>query len=242
MATKKNATKRTVAKKVKKPAPKKCATRTCHKKKEEKRDDKHKFIIFGLAVVLVILCGSLGAMTWARYATTVSGTASVSVAKWAVAVKNGSTTITGTSNTLTLTPSNSHTEVASGKIAPGSTATGAFTIDFTGTEVESEYTIAITMPQSLAATNAEINVTSSVGSPTCNPPSNNVVTCTGHLSLSQISSTPIVTVNAVVNWDDHGNYDASDDDATDTADGITAGSIQLGISISAKQAFDYSSN
>lgn len=234
MATNKKSTaKKTAARKVTKTAPKKCATRTC--KKKDQKDEKHKFIIFGLAVILVILCGSLGAMTWARYATTAGGTATVQVAKWAVAIKDGSTAITGTTNTLTLTPTNSHTEVASGKIAPGSVASGSFSIDFTGTEVESIYTVELTKPATLAATNAEVTVSGL----TCEDTSATVVTCTGHLSLAQVSSNPVATLNVQVNWDDHGTYDASEDDATDTADGIAAGTIQLGISISGKQAFDY---
>ncbi len=80
MATNKKTAKRTQAKKTVKTAPKKCATRTC-KKKASKKDDKHKFIIFGLSVILIILFGSLGAMTWARYTTTQTSVATTRIAK-----------------------------------------------------------------------------------------------------------------------------------------------------------------
>lgn len=239
--TKKSTAKKTAAKKVVKTAPKKTATRT-YKKKDQK-DEKHKFIIFGLAVVLVILCGSLGAMTWARYATTVSGTASTQVAKWAVAIKQGSTEISGSDAQIPLTVNcNEHTQVYPGKIAPGCTASGNVQIDFTGTEVSTEVSVAFTLPSTLAARNAEVTATIDGGNQqnamSCTT-SGNVTTCSGFLSLAEVQSTPIVTVTPTVNWDDHGSYDASEDNEIDTADGIAAGEFNVGVTVSAKQSFDH---
>ena len=239
--TKKSTAKKTAAKKVAKTAPKKCATRTC--KKKEQKGEKHKFIIFGLAVVLIILCGSLGAMTWARYATTVSGTASTQVAKWAVQIKQGSTVITGSDAQIPLTVDcNGNTQVVAGKIAPGCSASGDVTIDFTGTEVSTEVSVAFTLPNTLAASNAEVTATIDGGNTqnamSCTT-SGNVTTCSGFLSLAEVQSTPIVTVTPTINWDDHDSYVAATDSEIDTQDGITAGTISLGVTISAKQSFGH---
>ncbi|MBR3368497.1 hypothetical protein IKG45_01755 [Candidatus Saccharibacteria bacterium] len=246
MATNKKSTaKKTAARKVAKPAPKKCATRTC--KKKEQKSEKHKFIIFALAVVLIILCGSLGAITWARYATTRTGAATTQVAKWAVAVKQGSANISNNFS-IPLTANNAHTQVAEDpethkqKIAPGSTATGDFKIDFTGTEVSTEYSIAFTPPANLP-TNAEITMSAKIGndnqSVACTT-SNGITTCTGYLSLDQVTNTPVVDITVLVNWDDHDNYVAGDDDTVyDTPDGEKAASLSLDVTISAKQSFGH---
>ncbi len=252
MATNKKSTaKKTAAKKVTKTAPKKCATRTCKCKKKDQKNEKHKFIIFGLAVILIILCGSLGAMTWARYATTASGTASAQIAKWDVLIsQDGSTSIEGSGNTLTFgTPTNAYTDVVAGKIAPGSVATAPFIIDFGGTEVETEYEVRLTKPATLAARNAVITVTLASGSggssPTCadDTANSNVYVCTGTFSLAQISANPVATFNVEINWDSHTGYTAGQDNTTDTEDGRASAqetngtAIELGIDITARQAF-----
>ena len=179
-------------------------------------------------------------MTWARYYTTAGGTSNVQVALWDVDItKDGSSIKGSTTQTITLTPTNSHTHVAQGKIAPGSQASATFAIDFGDTEVESEYTLTFTMPQTLAAQNAVLQVTSTVGSPTCST-NGNVTSCTGTIDIdpsTQKVATSIVNVTATLNWDSHDSYHAEDDDDDDTADGIAAGNMDITVSISARQAF-----
>lgn len=215
-------------------AKKTCACKTCSKKKEEK-DDKHKFIIFGLALTLAILASSFGIITFARYATTISGKASTSVAAWKVAITDGSDDLSD-NFTLTLTPSNEHTEVAEGKIAPGSTATGTFVVDYTGTEVSTETIVEFDIPATLAAQNAEIALKKDGNAVTCTV-NGTKQTCTSNMSLSEVATTKSVTYTVEINWDDHSGYDASEDNETDTTNGITAGTTNLDVTISAKQSF-----
>lgn len=219
-------------------AKKACASKTCAKKcaKKEQKDEKHKFIIFGLVLTLVLLGSSLGVMTWARYATTVAGTASTTVAKWSAAIKNGDTPL-ASAFTLTLTPTNTHTQVAENKIAPGSTATGSFTVDYTGTEVSTETTVVFGIPTSLAAQNAEVILKKGDETITCG--GTTTKTCTSYMSLSEVANNPVVTYSVVVNWDNHEGYDASADNSTDTTDGGTHGTTTFNVTISAKQSFNH---
>ena len=71
--------------------------------------------------------------TYARYASDFSGTASVGIAKWAVALKDGGTE----SLDLDLTVAASE-NVVENKIAPGVTATGQVELNLNGTEVAVE--------------------------------------------------------------------------------------------------------
>lgn len=69
--------------------------------------------------------------TYARYAGSFEGTASVSVAKWAVALKDNADS---NEFTTTLKPA-TNANVVSGKIAPGVSATGTVEVNLAGTEV-----------------------------------------------------------------------------------------------------------
>ncbi len=74
--------------------------------------------------------------TYARYSTQFTGTASVTVAKWDVNLKDKGEEVT-TMEDLTFTVKD-NTDVVAGKIAPGVTAEGSVEIDFDGTEVSVE--------------------------------------------------------------------------------------------------------
>lgn len=79
--------------------------------------------------------------SYARYLTSIDTSSDAVTAKWAVSVKEGSNELSSTQK-LTLTV-NENENVVAGKIAPGSTATGEFVIDSTGSEVAIDYEVKI---------------------------------------------------------------------------------------------------
>lgn len=233
--TKKTATKTAKAapKKVasKSCAKKACASKTCARKcaKKEQKDEKHKFIIFGLVLTLALLGTSLGVMTWARYYTVTNGTASAQVAKWNANIANSNGTLLESGFELPMTYVNTHTNVKDNKIAPGSIATGTFKVDLTGTEVDTDITIDLSESENLP-TNAVASVTINGMSLTCNA---NV--CTGTLTWQQIDTTPVATVNVSIDWEN--TYGAGNDNDDDTADGEAAEASSVYINISARQHY-----
>ena len=95
-----------------------------------------------IAVLLLLLAVSYS--TYAIYKSSATGTATASAAAWVVKVNNANIV---TSDTYTFTNSDivwdENTNVASGKIAPGSTGTINLAIDTSGAEVAVDYTVQI---------------------------------------------------------------------------------------------------
>ncbi|NLW70212.1 MAG: hypothetical protein GX061_03935 [Eubacteriaceae bacterium] len=89
-------------------------------------------------ILCLVTCCLLGG-TLAKYTTTVSGTGTATVAKWAI--KAGSTDGGTTITAFTLGQATSG--VADGKIAPGTSGTLPVYIDLTGTEVATEVKVEI---------------------------------------------------------------------------------------------------
>lgn len=245
-------------------AKKACASKTCAKKcaKKEQKDEKHKFIIFGLVLTLVLLGSSLGVMTWARYVTNLgTGNATVSVADWEVALKNGTGGSYSFDSDLALTYSNKWTHVADGKIAPGSKGEAEFVIDLTGTEVDTEYVVTFTpsgdTPKNAfiggavvakSTTETPTNTTATVEGASCTE-NGSAITCTGHVELPKDSSNKYtaftaengkVAIKISVDWDD-GNqkdraYTVIDDDEQNAEDTSDAGlDFTIAVSATAKQ-------
>lgn len=241
-------------------AKKACASKTCAKKcaKKEQKDEKHKFIIFGLVLTLVLLGSSLGVMTWARYVTNLgTGNATVSVADWKVALKDGHNESYNLESDLALTYSNGWTHVADGKIAPGSKGEAEFVIDLTDTEVDTEYVITFTpsgnTPQNAfiggavvakSTTETPTNTTATVEDASCTK-SDSVVTCTGHIELPKngdkytafTEDNGKVAIKVSVDWDDGNQKDTAytviDQDAQDAEDTTDAKLEDFTIAVSA---------
>ncbi len=113
---------------------------------------KRKGLVARLAVLAVVLClvtMSLTAGTLAKYASEFDGTATATVAKWAVAFKDGDGNAFSDTNTLTLNLKDTAKETAklvkADRIAPGTTGSFALAVDGTGTEVAFSYTIELDM-------------------------------------------------------------------------------------------------
>lgn len=224
-------------------AKKACASKTCAKKctKKEQKDEKHKFIIFGLVLTLVLLGSSLGVMTWARYTTQFTGvSATTQVAKWSAVLKNGSNNVISGTTTIPMTATNAHTDVVPGKIAPGSTATGNLKIDLTGTEVNTDIEFVFTKPSNLPK-NAELTAKIGETAMSCTT-SESTVTCTKTIDLPQSSGsfTAFTEANGVFNLSVNIAWTYADDDTEnpeDTTDGNTAAEITIPVTISAKQHY-----
>ena len=105
--------------------------------------NKKKFLFLAVLFIVVGSISSIG--TYAIYKLTASGTATISTASFELSV-NGSeiSRSTQTFPLSGLTWTNSlGTQVATGKIAPGSTATLPLTIDVTGSSIDVDYMVKV---------------------------------------------------------------------------------------------------
>ena len=102
---------------------------------------KSKYLV--LLLLLLVVCSGL--VTYALFRTNKSGNATVNAARWNIVFKNGETEIEDNFNIQlsNATWTNELGNVASGKIAPGSSATFYITIDATNTETSVDYTAEI---------------------------------------------------------------------------------------------------
>ena len=97
-----------------------------------------KFKIAIILIVAILLATLAISIAYSKYFTEVSGTGSITVAKWNFTV-NGSSDTIGTIILGNTTDDNSN--VADGVIAPGTSGSFAIELDITGTEVALDYTI-----------------------------------------------------------------------------------------------------
>lgn len=91
------------------------------------------------AVVLTLVTSSLVGGTFAKYTSSTAGTGTAQVAKWAIAFKEGDTSITGNTFTFDLKNTNSEVVTIDDKLAPGSEGEIKFVINGTGSEVGYTY-------------------------------------------------------------------------------------------------------
>ena len=188
---------------------------------------KKRDYVFLLALLVLMVIISAGTYTYARYLTTVETSSDVTIAKWQVAVKEGDNELSSTQK-LTLTV-NKNTNVADGKMAPGSTASGEFTIDPTGSEVAIDYEVNI---DTTNITNNKIAIKSlSVGG--VDLTKNGEGKYVGTILLADALAKKLTTVKVTVEWtNDETNNE------NDTTTGKTAGTINLPINITVKQHID----
>ncbi len=106
---------------------------------EKNRKSTVKKSVFAV-IILAILIALIGG-TYARYTTSGTGSANVSVAKWVVNIKNGDSPISENQNVAFVLEANEN--VKEGKIAPSSKASATITVDMTGTEVAALLTATI---------------------------------------------------------------------------------------------------
>lgn len=90
------------------------------------------------AVVLTLVTSSLVGGTFAKYTSSAAGTGTAQVAKWAIAFKEGDTTV-GDTFSFDLKNTNSEVVTTDDKLAPGSEGEIKFVINGTGSEVGYTY-------------------------------------------------------------------------------------------------------
>ncbi len=170
-----------------------------------------------LVLAALLLLIAVGTSTYAIYKSSAEGTASASTANWVVKVNNADTVAT---NTFTLDQVNwgTNANVASGKIAPGSTGTVTITLDATGTEVALNYTATV-------GTIKEGNVALSTDRITASLDGN----AEGTIGLSDAKTK---TITLTITW-----LGAADDDAEEVAADLAlrAKNITIPVTVTATQ-------
>lgn len=96
------------------------------------------------AVVLTLVTASLVGGTFAKYTSTVSGTAKATVAQWKIAVKDSADTALSDKFDLSIVNSNDALATTDGKVAPGASGSFEIKIDGTGSEVGYSYSVKAT--------------------------------------------------------------------------------------------------
>lgn len=101
--------------------------------------------LIALLLVVTTVASCIGIYAWARYISSQNGNATAPVAKWNfnVSLKKGQNTVTLGSDPIDLATTAAH--VANGKIAPGTSGTFDIEIDTTGTEVDLQYDVTISL-------------------------------------------------------------------------------------------------
>ena len=180
----------------------------------------------GLLVALLLFVG-VGVYTYARYQTELNGEGTADVAKWAVVVKQNGSAVSEDFDLAFTVLDNAY--VADGKVAPGSEATAQLVLDLTGTEVAVDYSVKLdtaNVPEGMSFSSVKATVGSTVTTLTAD--ANGVYS--GELTLAQVASDKLVTVDFVVTWE---NDDAKN--AEHTAIGEADAAIVIPVEVTVKQ-------
>lgn len=182
-------------------------------------------------LMLVTICLYFVSGTYARYAESITGNANVTVAKWAVAFKDGETTLANDFNLNFKVTDN--TNVVSGKVAPGTSATATIEVDLTGTEVAVDYEAVIDEEALEAKFNgADVTVSTSVsGSTTAKKGTINLIEDKAFTETN--GKVPIVIT---LTWNGE-EADSDDKNGKDTAmgKGATGTAIELPVTLKLQQ-------
>lgn len=182
-------------------------------------------------LMLVTICLYFVSGTYARYAESITGNANVTVAKWAVAFKDGETTLANDFNLNFKVTDN--TNVVSGKVAPGTSATATIEVDLTGTEVAVDYEAVIDEEALEAKFNgADVTVSTSVsGSTTAKKGTINLIEDKAFTETN--GKVPIVIT---LTWNGE-EADSDDKNVKDTAmgKGATGTAIELPVTLKLQQ-------
>lgn len=193
---------------------------------------KNRLFVLGIITMFIaILSLTLVSGTMARYTSTVTGSDSVKVAKWAWKYEGNPIDLTSSGNAITFdlletrydsngTDLESNDDVAEDVIAPGTS--GEFTLDFTNaSEVRASYTVAFTVTNG-SGIPLEYSVNDGAWSTTLSD-------ITTGVSVAMNSSS---TVTVKWRW----AYNVSEDqNKADTTLGINEASLTMAISVTFTQ-------
>lgn len=180
-----------------------------------------------LSVLVVLLVVVVAGYTYARYQTARTGSGTVTIAKWSAAIKQNGSAVSD-NYTLTLTPV-TNSNVASGKVAPGSSATATLVLDLTGTEVVTDYDITIGDVSGLPSGMTISSVTATQDSSAVTLTQNGS-TYSGQVAMADVSKP--ITIVITVTWE---NSDEADRILSDTDAGEAAGTKTIPVTVTAKQ-------
>lgn len=187
---------------------------------------KKRGMVLALIIALLVVAGA-GIYTYARYQTSRTGNGTVTIAKWAAVVKQGGSEVSNNFN-LTLTPV-ANSNVASGKVAPGSSATATLVLDLTGTEVVTDYEVEIGDVSGLPDGMTVSSVTAVQDSQAVTLTQSGSK-YTGQVALADVSKP--ITFTITVTWE---NSDSAARITSDTTAGEAAGTKTVPVIVTAKQ-------
>ena len=182
-------------------------------------------ILAVLTLAVLATAYSVGG-TYAKYTTTVNVTGTAAVAKWDMdlTATDGSDTET---TTINLASGLDDSNVADGKIAPGTTKSFTFEVDGTGTEVAYNYTIVLSNFQNMP-TNFVISGATDNGDGTYT-----ITGSTVNLADAKVNDHTITWTWAYETKDSENSVTVGD--TADTTDGTNAATMTFDATITATQ-------
>ena len=179
-----------------------------------------KLLVIAALILLITVCYT----TYAIYKTSVDVTGEVTAAKWVVAFKDGSSSIsTGTTITFGAGECKNNAHVKDGVIAPGASCTKKIILDASTTEVDVVYSASVGAVTASGTSTAGANAFSASLTPT-----------TGTISYSSGSQT--VELSLVVSWAGTDDSEANPSDVINNADtGLQGVTISVPVTLVAKQ-------
>lgn len=167
-----------------------------------------------LIAVALLLAVYLISSTYARYSTQGLANATVDVAKWAVAMTSGGTTLSSTTQNITFVVQ-SNSNVVPGKIAPAVTAVATIQLDLTGTEVAVDFTASVgSMSPNNLPSSDKISLSSAIDG-TANSGAATIIPLENNAAFTSSNGIKVVTLTLTWTNDDNNNVN-------DTATGMLA--------------------
>ena len=181
--------------------------------KGSKNMGKKKYFVIALLIAVGVSIRYV-AGTYAKYTSTITGSGTATVAKWAFTDDNSSTALT-----FNLTTTVDQTSLINGKIAPGTEGNFQFTLSNATSDVGVEFTVSFA-----GATNVPSNLVLKYNNTSFDPTS---ATITGTIARGESITIPIA-------WE-WPYYTNTTDDGEDTDDGVAAATMTLSASITGVQ-------
>ena len=189
-----------------------------------------KGIVLALGLVAVV---AITGITYSRYVSTATVNGTADIAKWSIKLNDTDISTTPTTKQVALT-FEANEFVKNNTIAPGSKATFDIALDPTGSEVAVDYTLGIdtTAITGITNTNSLIAVTGAKyvidgqAEQDANISGTNVVI---NESLADVLAGNKVTLTVTLEWQDGAQ------DAADTTNGISGGTITIPVTVTAEQ-------
>ncbi len=184
-------------------------------------------IVIALLIILTV-CLYFISGTYARYADSRSGNATVSVAKWSVSITDGTDPL-NSDFTLPFTVEENENVVAN-KIAPETTAKANIELDLTGTEVAVDFEATIS-EENLATVFGDsaddVEVTTSITGAATSGTTTTIPLKDGQAFTAENGK---INIEITLTWTNNDAHNTSD-----TQVGVTGGTLELPVELTLKQ-------